>query len=93
MLKQVWQEIEAAGGPLSLDALSRRLNIERSVLEGIIQTLVRLGRLRDDGQTLAQCDADCAGCAVASSCAVVSDLPCTYSVVPHEDIGDHVRWD
>ena len=93
MLKQVLHELEAAGGPLSLDELSRRLHIERSVLEGIIQTLVRMGRLRDDGRGLAQCDAHCADCALASRCAVVSDLPRTYSVVPHEDGGDHVRWD
>jgi DNA-binding IclR family transcriptional regulator len=81
MLKQVLHELETAKGPLSLDDLSRRMHVERSVLEGTIQTLVRLGRLRDDGQASVACDVRCSACATAHQCTLATKTPRTYSVV------------
>ncbi|MGQ9926246.1 MAG: FeoC-like transcriptional regulator [Chloroflexaceae bacterium] len=46
MLQQVLQALETTSGPLSLDELSRRLEIERSALEGMIAFWVRKGRLQ-----------------------------------------------
>jgi hypothetical protein len=81
MLQQVLRELREANGPLSLDELSRRLDIERGALDGMVQTLVRLGRLRDDRAMASVCGMHCGGCAVADECADASHLPRTYSVV------------
>lgn len=85
MLQQVLRELKEANGPLSLDELSRRLDIERGALDGMVQTLVRLGRLRDDRAMASVCGTHCTGCSVADECADVSHLPRTYSVVTHGD--------
>jgi DNA-binding MarR family transcriptional regulator len=46
MLSQIIKELESAGGAIDLDELSRRLGVERSALDGMIETLVGKGRLR-----------------------------------------------
>jgi hypothetical protein len=101
MLRRVMQELEAAQGLVSLDELGHRLGVERSALEGMIQTLVRMGRLRDDSATAAACAAcgsplffpkghrrtqgGCADCSAAQSCALAAKLPATYSLVTQHD--------
>ena len=47
MLRRIMAELRAAHGTLSLDALARRLDVERSALEGMLTTLVRQGKLRE----------------------------------------------
>ena len=53
MLNQVLQEIKFAQSALNLSDLSRKLGVERSALDGMIQFWVRKGRLRDDDADLA----------------------------------------
>jgi hypothetical protein len=81
MLQRVLQEMATARGPLSLDELSRRLGVERETLDGMVETLVRMGRLRDDRQALLACGAHCSGCATDGACADAVQGPRTYSLV------------
>jgi len=53
MLNQVLQEIKSAQSALKLSDLSHKLGVERSALDGMIQFLVRKGRLRNDDEDLA----------------------------------------
>ena len=67
MLSQILHEYKKSGGAISLDGLSRKLGVERSALEGMLETLVRQGRLREIANQSAACGAchggSCAGCA------------------------------
>ena len=47
MLRQVLHEVESAEGSMSLNDLGRKLNVERSALEGMIAYLVQKGKLQD----------------------------------------------
>lgn len=60
MLSRILEEFEKAKGPLDLNELSRRLGVERSALEGMLQLLVRKGRLRETGTGTETC-AHCTG--------------------------------
>jgi len=88
MLNQVLQEIESAQSALNLGDLSRKLGIERSALDGMIQFWVRKGRLIDDDAAVTQAGAVCsitscgASCRGMSNCAFVAKMPKTYSISP-----------
>ena len=84
MLMQVLHELRAAHGPVSLDELSGRLGIGREVLQGMIRSLVQMGRLHDNQQVMADCDAHCSGCAGAEGCASVGRMPRTYTVTARD---------
>jgi hypothetical protein len=60
MLHQILEAIEQANGPVSLDELSQRLQIEAGALEGMIAFWVRKGRLRDTA--VAGCSGSGRGC-------------------------------
>ena len=60
MLSRILKEFEGAEGPLDLNELSRRLGVERSALDGMLEYLVRKGRLREVGLGTETC-AHCAG--------------------------------
>jgi predicted transcriptional regulator len=47
MLSQILKAFEESNGPMDLNELSRRLGIERSALEGMLELLVRQGKLRE----------------------------------------------
>jgi hypothetical protein len=86
MLWKVLHEVEAARAPLDLNELSRRLDVERSVLDGMIQFWVRKGRLVDDaapaGQATTACAAHgCAHCSGAQACPFTMKMPRTISLV------------
>ncbi|HHB91003.1 MAG TPA: hypothetical protein ENK60_06805 [Anaerolineae bacterium] len=50
MLHAILHELQTASGPLTLRQLSRKLGVQESALEGMIQFWVRKGRLVvDDG--------------------------------------------
>ena len=91
MLDQVLQEIETAQSAQNLGDLSRKLGIERSALDGMIQFWMRKGRLIDDDAVETQVRAVCsigscgASCTGTSNCAFVAKMPKTYSISP-EDI-------
>ena len=84
MLMQVLHELRAAHGPVSLDELSGRLGIGPEVLEGMIQSLVRMGRLHDNQRAMADCGARCPACAGAEGCALVGRMPRTYTVTARD---------
>ena len=65
MLSRILEELEEARGPLDLNEMSRRLGVERSALDGMLQLLVRKGRLREVGPTAEACS----HCASRFSCA------------------------
>jgi hypothetical protein len=60
MLSRILKEFEGAKGPLDLNELSRRLGVERSALDGMLEYLVRKGKLREVGLDTETC-AHCAG--------------------------------
>jgi hypothetical protein len=67
MLAQIIDEFKRADGPLDLNELSRRLGVERSALEGMLQLLVRQGKLCEIGSGTEVC----AHCIGRLSCASV----------------------
>lgn len=85
MLQQVLQAVKSAQGPVNLNDLARKLGVERSALDGMIQFWVRKGRLRDDD---IQPDTPSEGCSCSSTsscpgpkaCPFVLTMPKTYSL-------------
>jgi hypothetical protein len=65
MLAQILKLFREIDGPLDLPELARRLGTERSALQGMLETLVRQGKLRevDPGSEA------CSHCAGRLSCA------------------------
>jgi predicted transcriptional regulator len=68
MLKEILKQFREAGGPLDLNALARKLNVERSALEGMLTTLVRQGKLRE----VEIGSADCRECRSRLTCAYLA---------------------
>lgn len=64
MLSRVLEQFEKAKGPLTLSEMARRLGIESSALEGMVQFLVRKGKLRQVGPDTTACDS----CGLRSGC-------------------------
>ena len=64
MLSRVLEQFEKAKGPLTLSEMARRLGVERSALEGMVQFLVRNGKLRQVGPAAAAC----AQCSLRPGC-------------------------
>ena len=60
MLSRILEEFKNISEPLDLNELSRRLGVERSALDGMLQLLVHKGRLREIGSGMETC-AHCAG--------------------------------
>lgn len=79
MLRQILETFDTWPGPVSLEALSRRLEVEPAVLEGMLVELVRMGRLvRLDPRGAASCSA----CGHAQGCPFVLSLTGTYFATP-----------
>ncbi len=82
MLKQVLEEIKIVNAPVTVQALSRRLRIDPSALQGMIEFWVRKGELRDD-DAADECapDGGCgSSCTGAASCSFIVDMPRSYSL-------------
>jgi hypothetical protein len=47
MLSKILKEFKDTNEPMDLNELSRRLGTERSALEGVLELLVRQGKLRE----------------------------------------------
>jgi len=60
MLSRIIDEFRKSSEPLDFHKLSRRLGVERSALEGMLQLLVRQGKLREVGPGTEACT-HCAG--------------------------------
>lgn len=69
MLDAILKEIENSRGPLTVKGLSRKLDIEESAMEGMLEFLQRKGRLnlqRPGGSE--SCVGTCAGCSFLGGC-------------------------
>jgi len=82
MLSQIIKELESAGGAIDLNELSRRLGVQRSALDGMIETLVRKGRLRELNME-GEASPVCQHCAGRPTCAIVG-IGKVYEVVKPE---------
>jgi hypothetical protein len=86
MLSRILIEIEASAGALTLSELQSRLEIERSALEGMLQHLVRTGRLLDEDAASANLGEVCgsggcgASCSGTSGCSFIAKMPKTLSL-------------
>ncbi|MEA3309824.1 MAG: FeoC-like transcriptional regulator [Chloroflexota bacterium] len=85
MLQRILNEFESASGGMSVNELGRRLDVERSALEGMIDYLVRKGRLQDDKAAAAAMMCSSGGCGTscpgAHKCPFVVETPRTFSIV------------
>jgi Mn-dependent DtxR family transcriptional regulator len=70
VLEQIMDEVEGAKGPLTKKELARRVGVEESALDGMLQFLERKGRLSVYTPSgCAGCDAGpCVGCVFAKAC-------------------------
>jgi DNA-binding Lrp family transcriptional regulator len=85
MLNQVLSEIQQANGPITINELSRKMGIDSSALQGMIDFWVRKGRLRDDDALVedeAACDTGSCGdnCFGLSACPFTAKMPKSYSI-------------
>ena len=86
MLQRLLTDLRRSGGPVRLEDLGRRLGIERSALEPMLDLLVRKGVLtewQDDGGGSTVCPGDACGavCGGVDGCPfVMGPLPRTLIV-------------
>jgi hypothetical protein len=88
MLKKVLDEVKNASGAVDLNGLAKKLGIERSALDGMVQFWVRKGRLTDDdlaedNQPFDACGSCAGSCPGPKSCPFVFTAPRTYSLTLH----------
>jgi len=79
MLSEILKTFRETGGPLSLKELSRRLEVAPGALEGMLETLVRQGKLREVGG-----GGSCGHCAGRLGCGHVPSgdtMPRAYELV------------
>jgi DNA-binding IclR family transcriptional regulator len=86
LLVAILETLQQAEYPLSLNDLSRHLNVEPSALQGMLDLLVHRGRLRVlgplDGTQCATLG--CWGCSASgpARCPLVFNEPTRYEVIP-----------
>ena len=56
MLQEILRRFRETGEALSLEQLSGELNIDKSAMEGMLQTLVRQGKLKKVEAGAAECE-------------------------------------
>lgn len=78
MLRRVLAAFESYPGPMGLPALSRELAIPQPALEGMLEELVRLGRLVRIEPDAAACSA----CGHSGGCPYVLTLTGAYYALP-----------
>ena len=85
MLDRVYESIKEADHPVSLQNLSQRLAIEESALSGMLDLLVRKGKLKLE-QAAADVQDDecgvirCSSCAKEKNCPFIAKLPVIYAL-------------
>jgi hypothetical protein len=81
MLHQVLQEIEQANEPLTIQEISRRLQLDAGIVSDMVAIWVRKGRLTaDDAPThdpIQHCGSDCRG---PAECHFIAKMPGTYTL-------------
>ncbi|GIK39907.1 MAG: hypothetical protein BroJett011_37400 [Chloroflexota bacterium] len=78
MLKQILAEFEQKPTTLCLDELSQKLAITPSALEGMLDTLVRKGRLLEVSATHNACHT----CPARAGCVIISSSAKSYLLAP-----------
>jgi Mn-dependent DtxR family transcriptional regulator len=67
MLSRILEELKESGGVVNRNELSRKLGVERSALDGMIEMLLRQGRLKEITGEASGCSAckkgSCGNCA------------------------------
>lgn len=71
MLDEIVREIEKSKGPITVKELARRLDIEESALQGMLEFLERKGRL-----SVYRPGEECEGCGVVSCASCVFAAAC-----------------
>lgn len=88
MINLVLKEIESAQGAINLNDLSRSLGVDRTALEGMIQLLIRKGRLVDEDVPPTGSDGSCSmdncgtSCYGPGECTFIAKMPKSYSMPP-----------
>ena len=86
MLQNVLEQIRNSDGTVSLEELSRKLGIEPSALEGMLEYCVRKGILQESlsfpvgdgcGNTMSSCGSICEG---YHGCPLIVRMPRTYEL-------------
>ncbi len=86
MLYQLLTVMNNKNKPISLEGLSEELGMEKSALEGMLDLLVRKGKLRYSDLGQVPQEGSCAGgacmaCGKAGSCPFVGKMPHVYEMV------------
>lgn len=86
MLNQILMVLNSTAGPLSLDGLSQQLGTEKSALEGMLELLIRKGKIKvsdvgEVGQDEACTGLACAACGSATHCPFIGKMPRVYERV------------
>lgn len=94
MLEKLLSVLKEADRPVSLQDLSQRLSIERSALSGMLDLLVRKGKLELEQPATSEgidgCEpAYCAGCFKETTCPFITKMPLMYAVKRTEVSDDH----
>jgi hypothetical protein len=79
MLSAILAAIRESGRSMCLSDLSKALDIDEPVLEGMLETLIQRGRLR----AIEFVDEGCTACPVKGGCFIMSDgVAVTYVLAP-----------
>ena len=92
MLEHVFETIKEANRPVSLQMLSHRLAIEQGALSGMLDLLVRKGKLNREQSAGAIDDAECGvircnSCVKEQSCPFIAKMPVMYTLKEVEPDG------
>lgn len=83
MLKRIMEELVGSGGAVTIGELSRRLGVEPGAVEGMLQTLVRLGKLKEEVMGSSCGRGACRSCAHCQLCVAPSGQELkVYAVKP-----------
>jgi hypothetical protein len=82
MLQRILQILRESEGVISVRALAQQLGAEPSAVEGMLQQLVRMGKLTDgSGQAQGESCSTCRGCSGTDECPLLFFVPKRYRVV------------
>lgn len=87
MLTDILKSFRETSEPLGIDQLSKKLHVDRGVLEGMLQTLVRQEKLRE--VTIGS--VECTHCGSRGHCAALQSnrLGTVYELVENENGGGY----
>lgn len=85
MLREIIDILKTEKVSISVDILSHRLKVDKSALEGMLETLIKKDIIKMDNGWNVQssgCQSfSCQGCPAARGCPFTSKMPRTYTLV------------